>query len=110
MTEAIALTNSLLKGTMTDALCDRGYCTDFDTCMTSGYYVCSSQRTVNFPTGSYPYGILTVRASGSFISQEFHSHRTTSSGVSESCTYIRMYHTATAWGPWSRVTSAPVAS
>ena len=104
MAEAKQLTNTILKGIMTDAICDRGYCTDFDSCKTPGYYVCSVERTVNFPPGAYHYGILTVKASGSFVSQEYHAHQT-KGAPTISAIYIRMGHTKLGWTEWMHLSA-----
>lgn len=63
MSEAKALSNDCLKGIMTDALVDRGACTDIDADMPVGIY-----RTYPSTQGTFPphrgnffrYGILIV--------------------------------------------------
>lgn len=74
MSNAIPLTNDLLKGVMTDALVYRGIVLDINTCLTPGYYQVQSQSTKNIPTGAYQYGILTVKKTASFITQEYIPH------------------------------------
>lgn len=104
MEEAKILTNTILKGTMTDALVYRDYCTDFDTCKTPGYYTVSAQKTVNHPPGAYTYGILEVKVAGSFISQIYHAHQD-GSGNKSSAIYMRMWHTDSGWNTWVRLTA-----
>lgn len=74
MSKATVLTNNLLKGVMTDALVYRGIVLDINTCLTPGYYQVQSQNTKNIPTGAYQYGILTVKKTDSFITQEYIPH------------------------------------
>lgn len=58
MSTAKALSNSLLKGILTDAVVGRGQVADLDTCKTAGtYYVGNPQ---NLPEGAYNYGVLIV--------------------------------------------------
>lgn len=104
MSETKQLTNTLLKGLMTDSVADRDYCTDMDTCMESGYYTVSAQRTVNIPEGAYSYGVLLVMKSRSFVSQIYHAHHAANGGnAPDSCLHVRMHHEASGWGPWTKI-------
>lgn len=78
MAEAKVLDNALLKGVMTDALVYRGIATDLDTCLQPGYYQVQDS-TQNIPAGMFPYGIVTVKQTISFITQEFVPHNKSSS-------------------------------
>lgn len=58
------VTDTFLKGIMTDAIVQRGECTDFNTCWGPGvHYV--RQQTLNFPPGmTEKYGNLIVVSGG----------------------------------------------
>lgn len=74
MTEGIPLTNDLLKNTMTDAMVYRGICLDLNTCLTPGYYQVQKEYTKNIPDGMYAYGVMTVKKTVSYITQEYTPH------------------------------------
>lgn len=78
MSEAVKISNELLKSMMTDALVYRGIATDMNTCLEPGYYQIQEQSTQNIPTGVYPYGILTVKRTVSFLTQEYVPHNKSS--------------------------------
>lgn len=60
------LTNALLKGKMTDAMVDRGYCLDLDNVTLPGYYSVGD-ATLNRPGNIY--GTMEYRVSSTFRSQ-----------------------------------------
>lgn len=101
MSETRQLTNALLKGLMTDIVTDRDYVTDMDTCMATGLYTVSKERTVNTPADVYGYGVLLVMHSRRFTSQIYHAHR--SAGSEDSVIHIRMHHETFGWGPWTKI-------
>lgn len=79
MSNAIPLTNDLLKGVMTDAIVKRGYITDLDTATTPGVYTVEPSRfaegvTLGIPT-SYRYGTLLVLGNEMFITQIYIPHQ-----------------------------------
>lgn len=96
MAEAKVLDNALLKRVMTDALVYRGIATDLDTCLQPGYYQVQDS-TQNIPAGMFPYGIVTVKQTISFITQEFVPHNkssTTTKYQTASRAYTQGYFTA----------------
>lgn len=88
MTEGIPLTNDLLKNTMTDAMVYRGICQDLNTCLTPGYYQVQHPDTKNIPAGAYSYGILTVKKTVSFISQEYVPHAKGNAAKYKTCSRV----------------------
>lgn len=97
MSETVRLTNDLLKGVMTDALVYRGICQDMNTCLTPGYYQVQYQSTKNIPSGVYEYGILTVKGTASFISQEYVPHST---NAGQPYRTVSRVWTQNTWNTW----------
>ncbi len=64
MTEAQVLSNETLKSLMTDGFIPRDRCTDFNTCITPGFYKVYANAE-GIPSGAYGYGLLLVIAVGS---------------------------------------------
>lgn len=67
MEEAMVITNTFLKGVMTDAMVDRSVCTDLDSCRTPGFYILRTQDTIceNPPNvANWNYGTLEVLCRG----------------------------------------------
>lgn len=95
--KTIPLTNDLLKGVMTDALVYRGICLDMNTCLTPGYYQVQYQSTKNIPSGVYEYGILTVKATATFISQEYMPHN---HNAGQTYRTLSRVWTEKAWSNW----------
>lgn len=58
------LSNEYLKGVMTDAVVNRGRCSDINTCRQAGVYGITPMDTVNIPSQINGYGILKVEVSG----------------------------------------------
>lgn len=97
MAEAVKLTNELLRSMMTDALAYRGIAQDLNACLEPGYYQVQGQSTTNIPTGVYTYGIVTVKRTASFITQEYVPHNkssTTTKYQTASRAYTQGYFTA----------------
>lgn len=98
MSIAVKLTNELLKSMMTDALAYRGIAQDLNACLEPGYYQVQEQSTQNIPTGIYSYGIVTVKRTATFLTQEYVPHNKSSTATkyqTASRAYTQGYFT-----PW----------
>ncbi len=73
MSEAMILTNTVLKGILTDGLCYRGSLgsqAHLDDYVTTGFWII--ERAQGLPSSIYQYGILEVLATGSRKLQKFY--------------------------------------
>ena len=79
--ETKELSNSLLKGKMTDAMVHRGICQNLDTCFAQGIYNTTSSTACSNPPNmtGWNYGIVEVFERGSMILQRVTSFNTCAS-------------------------------
>lgn len=99
MPEAKPLSNSMLKGIMTDAMVNRGYCPDFDQATQAGIYRVDSSTTGN-PSGGF-YGVLICAEAESMAKLHLyvpHGNR----GV-----FLRIFW-VNVWLPWGKVSISQV--
>ncbi len=78
MSEAKILDTSTVKALLPDALIYRGTATTMDV-MESGFYQIQPDVTADIPSSIYPYGVLVVMNTASFILQNYYPHNKYSS-------------------------------
>lgn len=107
MSEAMKISNAMLKEVLTDALVLRPQGgQDFDTFMTPGF-VGVGDTWQNHPKGAYKYGELLVFGLTTFVAQVYFPHATTGGGGA-TYFYWRVHYagsstTQPSWARWKKV-------
>ncbi len=90
MSEAMILTDTVLKGIMTDAVVARGYPKDLDAVLQAGVYQVGGNTENGLP-GAGIYGVMVVYATSSYVLQVIYA----TGGVQ-----YQRYRQSSGWAAW----------
>lgn len=107
MSEAMILTNAVLKEIMTDAFVYRGKLVDWDSSTAPGIYSVTGVRCDSMPSNINPYGVVRVMVAGEYVVQEFLSHQYYGNHIGG---YWKRMRSSSGWTAWEYYAKSAIPS